>query len=90
MKITELVVERYRHDASPGAAEILVVRVLTDDGPSGAGFVSARGHASALYAGILRDVLAPAVTGMDPRLTVDCRARMHAAIGRRGGEGSEG
>lgn len=87
MKISELVVERYRRDATQGAAEILVVRVQTGDGPGGTGFVSASERTSALYTSILRDVLGPAVTGLDPRLTTDCWLRMHEAIGRRDGEG---
>ncbi len=87
MKISELVVERYRRDATQGAAEILIVRVQAGDGPGGTGFVSASERTSALYTSILRDVLAPAVTGLDPRLTTDCWLRMHAAIGRRDGEG---
>jgi D-arabinonate dehydratase len=87
MKITELAVDGYRQDESPGAAEILIVRVLTGDGPDGTGFVSARGDACALYKSILCDLLAPAVTGLDPRLTTDCWTRMHAAVARRGGEG---
>jgi hypothetical protein len=40
MKISELVVERYRQDATVGAAEILIVRVLIGDGVSGTGFLS--------------------------------------------------
>jgi L-alanine-DL-glutamate epimerase-like enolase superfamily enzyme len=87
MKISELVVERYRQDTTQGAAEILIVRVLTGDGVSGTGFLSASERASALYTNILRGVLAPAVKGQDPRLTTDCWSRMHAALGRRDGEG---
>ena len=66
IKISELVVERYRQDATHGAAEILIVRVLTGDGVSGTGFLSASEQTSALYRSILRDVLAPAVTGLAP------------------------
>ena len=88
MKVTGLDVERYR-DPGAGeiAGEILVVRVHTDDGISGAGFVSAPRNAADLYARVLSQVLAPTVLGADPRLTSELWTRMHQALPRRGGDG---
>jgi len=88
MKVVGLDVERYRDPgAGDGAGEILVVRVHTDEGVTGAGFVSAPGRAATLYVQVLTQILAPAVFGGDPRLTADLWSRMHQALPRRGGDG---
>ena len=88
MHVTDLAIERYRDPkAGDYVGEILVVRVHTDEGVSGTGFVSAPAGAGDLYALVLARFLAPAIEGGDPRLTTDLWTRMHQALPRRGGEG---
>jgi D-arabinonate dehydratase len=88
MKVTGVDVERYRDPgAGEYAGEILVTRVRTDRGVEGAGFVSAPATAADLYAQVLTRVLAPAITGEDPRLTDALWTRMHQTLPRRGGDG---
>jgi L-alanine-DL-glutamate epimerase-like enolase superfamily enzyme len=87
MQIIRVDVERYVHGEAEVVAEILIVRVHTDEGHEGMGFMSSRGKIGQLSAQIIETVLAPAVTGMDPRLHVDCWNRMYAAAPRRAADG---
>ena len=89
MKITDLSVKRYRASRDGGGygGSIQVVRVHTDDGPTGIGFVSTAEASSDVVATLIRRNLKTAIVGQDPLLTDDLWRRMHDAIPRRGGDG---
>ena len=91
MKISNVAVERYRpKDGGSGTgyvAEILIVRVATDEGLGGMGFASAPPGTGPIVAAMIEKLIAGVVVGEDPRLTGRLWQRMHEAVPRRGGEG---
>lgn len=93
MKIKGVSVERYSADpegkkAVYGGSEILIVRVSTDDGVVGTGFATATLATAPLLRHMIEGVIGPAIEGRDPWLTEELWATMHAAIPRRGGDGT--
>ncbi len=91
MKISNIAVQRYRPEDNGSAAgytaEILIVRVATDNGPEGMGFASASAGTGPIVTTMIEKLIAPAVVGEDPWLTGRLWQRMYEAIPRRGGDG---
>jgi L-alanine-DL-glutamate epimerase-like enolase superfamily enzyme len=96
MRITDLAVTRYAQskaaDGSPASAEIQIVDVVTDEGVSGRGFLTASNSTTSpnadLYATLLRRNLRNIILRQDPVLTDQLWHRMYDQItGRRGARG---
>ncbi len=88
MRITSVDVARYGGDVEGTyIGEVLVVTVDTDRELTGIGFVSAPSGLGRIFRDVIRDVLAPVVTGEDPRLHGELWEKMFRAVPRRGGEG---
>jgi L-alanine-DL-glutamate epimerase-like enolase superfamily enzyme len=89
MKITDVELRRYGGARGPRAyeGEIQVVRVHTDAGVTGTGFLTVASAAGDVAALLVRRALAPAEVGEDPLLTDDLWHRMYAAVPRRGADG---
>ena len=89
MKISNVGVRRYRgRSESDYSGEVLIVDVVTDDGPQGMGFAMGTQAAGDILDGMIHTILAPAIVGSDPLLSADLWTRMYAeAAPRRGGDG---
>jgi L-rhamnonate dehydratase len=91
MQITGLTVQRYGNAdtaaSSNYGSEIVVVEVATDTGQSGMGFTTGSAVTGPILKTLMETVIAPVITGRDPRLTGELWRAMHEAIPRRGGEG---
>ncbi len=92
MKITDVTVKRYSasREARADAAGIQIVKVHTDAGVSGTGFVSMASGGSAtsdIVAMLIRRTLKSAILGQDPLLIDALWRRMYEAVPRRGGDG---
>lgn len=96
MQISDLTVTRYAQSSTPdGAAagpEIQIVRVETDEGLAGEGFLTASNArvspTSELLAGVLRTNLRNIVLGQDPLLTEKLWRAMYSQLaGRQGARG---
>jgi len=90
MQITDIAVRRHR---APGAgdanygSEIMIVEVISSDGLTGMGFATATATTAPILSALIRDLIAPALNGRDPRLTTEAWQAMYEAAPRRGGEG---
>ena len=93
MKITEVRTTRYRSDEAVAArtaygTEILAVDIATDAGHSGLGFATASAETAPILSAMVERIIAPLISGADPRATSELWQRMHQdAIPRRGGDG---
>jgi L-alanine-DL-glutamate epimerase-like enolase superfamily enzyme len=96
LKITDLTVTRYAQSRSPEGApagpEIQIVEVMTDEGVSGTGFLTASNAkvspSSEMLAGALRLNLRNIVLGQDPMLTDKVWRAMYGQFaGRQGARG---
>ncbi|MCW5736260.1 MAG: mandelate racemase/muconate lactonizing enzyme family protein [Enhydrobacter sp.] len=88
MKIKDVEVRRYRNrGGSDYLGEVLIVEVSTDDGPTGRGLAMGSIAAGKFIAGMIEEILAPAIMGEDPLLTNDLWTKMYDAAPRRAGDG---
>ncbi len=89
MIIKSVTVERYADaDRNDYGSEIVVVTVNTDSDISGIGFCSTSSRGGPILQTLITSVIAPLITGSDPRETDALWQRMyHDGLPRRGGDG---
>jgi L-alanine-DL-glutamate epimerase-like enolase superfamily enzyme len=89
VKIKDVQVRRYRNrGGSHYLGEVLVVDVITDDGPTGRGLALGTIAAGKFIEGMIKEILAPVIIGEDPLLTNDLWTKMYYdAAPRRAGDG---